>query len=161
MLKIGLVFSFSLLILAGALADDADPGQDAPGTARHDENGIPQMWGGPKLTEIKTMEELDKALKESEESRVFIFKHSTACPISARAAARVSKYAEEGKGEKPEIYWLKVIEARPVSKELASRVSVKHKSPQMILLDKGKAVWDTSHADITAETMDEAIAEKE
>ena len=112
------------------------------------------------MPEIKTMEDLRKAIEKSEESPVFIFKHSTACPISARAAARVSKYAEKGKGGKPEIYWLKVIEARPVSNELANRVRVVHKSPQMILLDKGKAVWNTSHADITADTMDKAVAEK-
>jgi bacillithiol system protein YtxJ len=107
------------------------------------------------------MEDLQKALDKSGESPVFIFKHSTACPISARAAARVSQYAEEGKGKKPEIYWLKVIESRPVSNELAERVNVVHESPQMILLDKGKAIWNTSHADITAKTMDEAIAAEE
>lgn len=142
------------------MADDVDSGKDAPGTARRDDHGIPPMRGGPKLPEIKTMEDLRKALEKSEESPVFIFKHSTACPISARAAARVSEYTEAGKGEKPEIYWLKVIEARPVSKELANTVGVVHQSPQMILLDKGKAVWNTSHANITAETLDKAVAGK-
>jgi bacillithiol system protein YtxJ len=117
-----------------------------------------EAWGGPKVTELKSVEDMEQALDASKDAPVFIFKHSTACPISAGAAARVNKYLEaKGEDNLPKFYFVKVIESRPVSNALAEKLGVQHESPQIILIEKGKAVWNTSHQDITAETMTRAI----
>lgn len=117
-----------------------------------------EAWGGPKVTELKSTEEMEQALDASKDAPIFIFKHSTACPISAGAAARVNKFLEaNGEEGLPKFYFVKVIESRPVSNAIAEKLGVQHESPQIILVEKGKAVWNTSHQDITAETITKAV----
>ena len=109
------------------------------------------------MKELTSRDDLKQAMAESSDQPIFIFKHSTACPISARAAQRVNAYTDDDPGGKAAIYWVKVIESRQVSNAVAEAVGVRHASPQMLLIDKGKAVWNASHGAITAENMDAAI----
>lgn len=146
-----------LIVLAGtAFAEDEVP-NDPPGHLRHDADGNAQMWGGPPLEEITDPVRFQILLAESTAEPVLLFKHSTQCPISARAAARLSEFKDEMGEEAPKIYWLKVIESRPVSNDVASRLGVKHESPQIILIENAKAVWDASHDAITADAIIEAL----
>jgi bacillithiol system protein YtxJ len=101
--------------------------------------------GAVELTEPGA---LDQVLAESEQKPVFFFKHSTRCPISSAAYQRVADYLAEGNAGK--VYLVKVIEARPLSNAIAERLNVKHESPQVILVHRGKAVWHASHGDIDA-----------
>lgn len=145
-----------LLVSPRAIAEEEVPA-DPPGKVRYDAEGNAQMWGGPTASEITNEIQLTMVLAESATHPVLLFKHSTQCPISARAAARLSAYDEERRDESPRIYWLKVIESRPVSNAAEARLGVKHESPQIILLDDAKAVWNTSHDEITAEAIDAAL----
>jgi len=109
------------------------------------------------VNEITTLEEFDALVVRSENDPVFIFKHSTTCPISARAIDRVNQYMES-KGEAvPPFSLVKVIESRPVSNGIADRLSVIHQSPQLILLHAGKGIWNASHHNITAENIESAL----
>ncbi len=113
------------------------------------------------MTEITTMDQMDAALAASAEHPVFIFKHSTACPVSAGALRRTHEYiakCESAGAELPPFYMIKVIEARPVSKALAEKIGVEHQSPQILLLDQGRVAWHTSHFDINGENIEKAIA---
>lgn len=105
-----------------------------------------------------------KALKASADKPVLVFKHSTQCPISGVAYRRMAKYLEEAGDDAPPIYFVKVIERRPVSQGIAKKLDVKHESPQLILLKGEKALWSTSHHAITSEaltkSLDKATEEK-
>lgn len=88
-----------------------------------------------------------------------MFKHSTTCPISARASDRVRKYEDGAGPDAPEIVMVKVIESRPVSNAIATQLGVTHQSPQMILIKDGAAVWNASHHLIQVESIEEAVAQ--
>ena len=111
------------------------------------------------MDELTSVDDLKKVIAESREHAVIIFKHSTACPISARAARRVHDYVEAAPENAPPFYLVKVIESRPVSNAIASELGVEHQSPQILLLRNGKALWHTSHSNIRPEAIDAAIAE--
>lgn len=117
-----------------------------PGNQSLEELGAP---------ELRTMEELDAVLAAS--GPVLFFKHSTACPVSAAAYRRIAEYLQTRPAGGPPVYWLKVIESRPISNALAERSGVKHQSPQVLLLKNGAAVWHASHSAISPESITQAV----
>ncbi|KYP80718.1 hypothetical protein AYW79_07865 [Ferroacidibacillus organovorans] len=56
---------------------------------------------------------------------------------------------------------VKVIESRSLSLALADELGVRHASPQVILIKRGKAIWHTSHYKITDASITTAIANGE
>lgn len=98
------------------------------------------------------------ALVESSNEPVLVFKHSTECTISGGAYRRTADWLRELGEEAPPVYLVKVIEHRTISEFIAKQTGVKHESPQAILLHRGRAVWNTSHEKITAESLNDALA---
>lgn len=114
------------------------------------------------MNEITSTDELSEALKATAEKPAFLFKHSTACPISAGAYRRVSEYVDQRgeAGDGAEFHLIKVIESRPVSTAVTEKLGIQHQSPQLILVEAGKAVWTTSHYNINAENIDKALSDR-
>jgi bacillithiol system protein YtxJ len=110
------------------------------------------------MIEITTQDEWTTRLDHSNEVPFFVFKHSTTCPISARAKDRVDIFLSSAPENSPEIALVKVIESRPISNAITSAVGVVHQSPQLILVKEGKGVWNASHHLIQPESIEEAIA---
>ncbi|WP_138493142.1 bacillithiol system redox-active protein YtxJ [Paenibacillus pinistramenti] len=108
-------------------------------------------------TNITSTEQLQNLLNRSSEQPLLLFKHSTRCPISARANQEVSKYLNDQPNEQVTYGLILVIEDRPVSLHAAELLQVKHESPQAILVKNGKAVWNTSHSGITANVLKEIL----
>ena len=75
----------------------------------------------------------------------YVYKHSTACPISAAAAAVVRGYPFE-----LPVYWVNVIEQRPLSNWVADAYGVRHQSPQLLKISGGRVERHWSHFAITA-----------
>ena len=93
--------------------------------------------------EITSVDEWKDVLKLSDAQKILVLKHSTTCPISARAFREFESF------DTPlEKYLVKVRESRPVSNEMESDLGVKHESPQVFLVGDGKAVWSASHQQI-------------
>lgn len=114
------------------------------------------------MNEITTVEELEEALRQTENEPAFFYKHSTRCPISRGAHRRILMYLDqrdESDEVGPPFHLVNVIESRPVSKAVADKLEVPHQSPQLILVEGGKSVWNTSHHNITGENIDKAVAE--
>ena len=109
------------------------------------------IWNS--LTDLK---QLDAIVEESTETPVLIFKHSTRCPVSRMALKNFENEYDIEEGEM-NAYFLDLLEHRDISNEIASRFNVEHQSPQLILIKNGKAVYDTSHSDIDAETLKSKI----
>ena len=108
------------------------------------------------LKELNSIEDLDTAIAESNKQPVLLFKHSLTCPISARAMREFESFLDQAE---PSVgYKLIVVQkAREVSNEAASRLGVRHESPQAVIVRRGREVWNTSHSRITAERLREAV----
>lgn len=76
----------------------------------------------------------------------WVFKHSTSCPVSARAAGEVRAMRTD-----MPIYWIDVREQRELSNWVAAHCGVPHESPQLILLKDGKVEATWSHFAISRE----------
>ncbi len=113
----------------------------------------------PGMHEITTPVELEAALEKSQTSPVFLFKHSTTCPISARAQDRIAQYLARAGENTPPFYLVRVIESRPISNEIATRLKVTHQSPQLVLVQGDTALWNASHDDINAAAIIAALAQ--
>jgi len=96
----------------------------------------------------------EDARAASEKQPVLVFKHSSACPVSAKANGELQSLAEDGALP---IYKLVVQESRALSDEIAERLGVRHETPQAIVLDDQQSVFDASHFDVTAEAIREAV----
>jgi len=105
------------------------------------------------LTEISQLHDIVKFSKEqsSEKLTVLLFKHSTRCSISSMALNRLeNKWVDDASIK---TYYLDLLSYRPVSAKIESLLHVEHQSPQAILLQNGKSIWDASHYDIQFESI--------
>jgi bacillithiol system protein YtxJ len=109
-----------------------------------------------QLVDLRSIEELNEALQESFERPVLLFKHSLTCPISSRAFRELQAYLDNADSN-IRYKVIKIQNAYGVSNEVASKLRVEHESPQAILVRNGREVWNASHYDITAASLEEAI----
>lgn len=100
------------------------------------------------LTKLAQLNEIESM---SNVKPIVIFKHSTRCSISRFALKQFER--EYDLDETVDAFFLDLIEHRDVSNEIANKFGVYHESPQLILIKNGKAVYDVSHSDISAEAL--------
>jgi bacillithiol system protein YtxJ len=103
-----------------------------------------------QFSRIKDEGLLEELVERSDREPVIVFKHSTSCPVSALAY-------EEMKRVDREVNLVEVQNDREISRKIAERTGLKHESPQVILLRRGKAVWDASHWQIKAKAVLDAV----
>lgn len=97
---------------------------------------------------LNSVEQLEMIKEESKVQPVLIFKHSTRCGISSMALNRLEReWSEELNNVKT--YYLDLISYRQVSNAIESEFGVYHESPQLILIEDGKVVYDASHMSIS------------
>ncbi|WP_240666610.1 bacillithiol system redox-active protein YtxJ [Longirhabdus pacifica] len=113
------------------------------------------MW-----KEITSKEQWEQVLQDSKEHSTIVFKHSTACPISAQALKEYEQFLSENPPTHVQYTLVKVIETREVSNQIAADLDVKHESPQVILLENQEAAWNDSHRQITVSNIQSALVEK-
>ncbi|MCU0436073.1 MAG: bacillithiol system redox-active protein YtxJ [Bacteroidia bacterium] len=95
----------------------------------------------------------DSALSER---TVLIFKHSTRCSISMMAWSRLQRHWNQRVEHIP-VFYLDLLNFRPVSAEIAEKFNVPHESPQALLIRNGRCVWHASHNAISVEALEEAL----
>lgn len=110
-----------------------------------------------ELKELLELGDLNEVWKTSREKPVLLFKQSTTCPISAGAFSEFNSFLDN-QNEAIGAYFVKVRETRPVSDEIAEELGVRHESPQIFLVKDREQVWNTSHDDITEDSIKEALA---
>ena len=101
---------------------------------------------------LKTSEDLENFLRESHDMPVVIFKHSATCPFSARAQEQVANAKHDIK-----VGCMVVQYAPELKQEVSDRLGVEHKSPQAIVVSKGKAISDYWRGDIQEDTLIEEV----
>lgn len=97
---------------------------------------------------IESEEDLENAVQESFHNKVLIFKHSTRCHISKTV---LRNFENEVKNSDKNIlyYFLNLLAHRNLSDKIALDFNVEHQSPQLIVIENGKAVKNASHQHIS------------
>jgi len=98
--------------------------------------------------------QLDEIVENSDTTPQVIFKHSTRCSISSMAKNRLDK--NDAPGETP-FYFLDLIKHRNISNKIAEYFHVRHQSPQVLVINKGKCIFTESHSGITFDEIEAAV----
>lgn len=95
--------------------------------------------------------QLDQIIEDSNVSPQVIFKHSTRCSVSSMAKNRLDKNAGL---EGVNFYFLDLIKFRNLSNKIADHFGVRHQSPQVLIINHGKCIYDESHSGITMDEIE-------
>ena len=104
---------------------------------------------------VTTADQFDQLLAASAHGPVVLFKHSPTCGTSAQAYDEMDDLLRSAPGLV--IHLVDVLASRPLSREIAAKVSVWHESPQVIILRDGRVVWHGSHWRVTQDEVRRAI----
>jgi bacillithiol system protein YtxJ len=105
---------------------------------------------------LTALEDLDAAIDLSRAEPVFVFKHSESCGTSAEAHEELTGLLEQGVGGV--WYLVDVRTHRSLSATIAERFSIRHESPQILLIVDGQVRWSASHYRVTSEGAQAALA---
>jgi bacillithiol system protein YtxJ len=106
---------------------------------------------------LNDLTELESLWQASHEKPVLFFKHSASCSISVRAYHEFQQYLDSEASQHAQHALIVVQTARAVSNRLAELASVKHESPQAILVRNGQVVWHDSHFELKKHTLAAAV----
>ena len=96
---------------------------------------------------LKNEDQLQELDEKSFHQAVIIFKHSTSCSIS-----QIIKYRFEKQWlSNTSIYLLDILSNRAISNMIEEKYQTRHESPQILVIQNGKCIFDESHLDIDVE----------
>ena len=108
------------------------------------------------LQPLSHVDELEAAIAESSERPVLLFKHSRSCGISCEALDELRAHVDAA--DRGVAYKVITVQShRDVSNQAATRLGIRHQTPQVILLRNGRPVWSASHFRITKDQLDDAV----
>ena len=99
---------------------------------------------------FRTTTYISEIIEQSETQSVIIFKYSSECRSSFRLKSKLEKMLEE-KTLTPLIYQVTVQTEPVLSKKIAELFKIKHETPQIIILKKGKVIYSAHHNSIKTE----------
>jgi bacillithiol system protein YtxJ len=111
---------------------------------RENTPGINMNW-----KELTQADQLDTIKKESEQTPVLIFKHSTRCSVSSMALNRLERSWSPEDFDGLKLYFLDLISNRHISNQIAEDFEVPHESPQILIISDGKCIYNNSHMGIS------------
>ena len=106
---------------------------------------------GEQIVPVADQEDLERLFAASAEQPVVLFKHEYGCPISTHAYWEIANAPYE-------ISLIDVARQKALSMDVATRLNVRHESPQVIVVRDGQAVYDASHWDISKDDVTRAMA---
>ncbi|MBW8873655.1 MAG: bacillithiol system redox-active protein YtxJ [Acidobacteria bacterium] len=108
------------------------------------------------IQRIDSIPALDELIARSNQTPVWIFKHSLTCPVSSHAWSEFQRFAADSPADGPVCAVIEIQLARPVSNAVAERTGIRHESPQILLLREGRVAWQASHYGISREALRQA-----
>lgn len=94
---------------------------------------------------LENPEQLNQLIQESADTNILIFKHSTRCNISRATLDRLERNWKDAEVPNVKPYFLDLLSYREISNAIAEKFQVEHQSPQILIIRKGKSVYDNSH----------------
>lgn len=107
-----------------------------------------------KLEKLAQLEEIQK---RSMEKQILIFKHSTRCSTSRMALDRLERNWKNDEMMNIEPYFLDLISYREISNQISNQYGIDHESPQVLIIENGEAIYDSSHFDIDYVAIQKAV----
>ena len=98
---------------------------------------------------LNSVEQLSEIDEKSKTKTQIIFKHSTRCSVSSFAKRILTSEYDEDVQSKVDVHYLDLIAFREISQEIASRYSVIHESPQILVINNGTCSYSASHSDVS------------
>ena len=108
------------------------------------------------LIVLDSVDALERVIAASKERLVLLFKHSVTCGTSAQAHDELVAHLSEGQ-QTIQHAIVTVQTHQDVSDAVATRLNVRHETPQALLIQEGRVVWEASHFRVTADTIKDAI----
>lgn len=99
---------------------------------------------------LASIAEVEELVEQSRTVPCLIFKHSTRCSISSFAKNRLEQDWDLSQ-TKIQPFFLDLIAHRDVSNFVAHHFAIEHESPQVLLIDQGRVIYDASHLAITVD----------
>lgn len=118
------------------------------GTAKEKEE---ELW-----FQISTTQDADGVIKASKGKVQVILKHSNSCGISFFAKKGLDSIPHK-ELENVDMYLVDVIRDRNLAYYLADRFSVRHESPQILVIKDEKVIWHGSHNAVNPESLLQAL----
>lgn len=106
---------------------------------------------------LDSLEALDRLIASSDQRLVLLFKHSATCGTSAQAHDELILLGNDRHAAAHAI--ITVQTHRDISDAVATRLNIRHETPQALLIKDGNVVWEASHFQVTAEIISDAIAQ--
>lgn len=100
---------------------------------------------------LQNEDQVEEIILNSNNKPQVIFKHSTRCSVSSMAKNRLDK---KDQPEGIDFYFLDLIKNRKISNKISDDFKVPHQSPQILIINHGKCVYDESHSGITMEDIE-------
>jgi bacillithiol system protein YtxJ len=110
----------------------------------------------PKLIHLERVSQVDALLAESAVRPVLIFKHSDSCGTSFEALDELVEHLNESTLD-VRYAMVTVQDSRDVSAAIASRLGVRHETPQALLVRDSRVLWAVSHFRVTAAAVEAAL----
>lgn len=104
------------------------------------------------MKRIKTIQAWRTLLEESAEQPFLLFKFSMTCFSSLTAKKEMQKLDTD-----LPIHVVIVQLDRNVSNTIEADLSVKHESPQLLIVKDGRGIWQATHYHIKKDLLEEAI----
>lgn len=112
----------------------------------------------PDLTTLTQIDELDRLIAESERRPLLLFKHSHACGTSAEALDELIEHLNSRPEGAATSYAMVTVQThRDVSNAVATRLGVRHHTPQILLVRDRRVVWSATHFRVTADEVAKAL----
>ena len=112
----------------------------------------------PHLKPLRDIHELDELLSQSTTRPLLLFKHSYSCGISAEALDELVEHLNSEEVEAARYAMVTVQTHRDISNAVATRLGVRHETPQALLIRDGRVVWAASHFRVTAKSVRAALS---
>src|SRR5687767_14088915 len=110
-----------------------------------------------KWSELSSVDQIDQIRKESTENPILIFKYSSRCSLSRLALDRLERNWQDKEMHGIKSYFLDLITFREISNRIAHEFDVEHASPQILIIDNEKSIYDQSHMGIDYQRIREAV----
>ncbi len=110
----------------------------------------------PRLRPLEDVGQFERLLTTPDSRPLLLFKHSRSCGTSAQALDELEVHLRD---ETTDVrYAIVTVQThREVSRVVARTLGVRHETPQALLIQDGRVVWNASHYRVTADAMGAAI----
>lgn len=109
------------------------------------------------MRSVETIDALNDLLAGTSIRPALIFKHSLSCGTSAMAMEEMTALVAAGPLE-VDFALVRVQAARAVAEAIATRLKVRHESPQVLLVQDGQVIWSATHWNVRADAVRAALA---